>query len=92
MFKIGDVVYCVDRQYTVVNKNSSLLHYLEEDIPYIIINYEKTKSGNIYKINTRSTYFNASRFISEAEYIKMNRIKKLLKIEKNVQKRNKSQI
>lgn len=79
-FKIGDIVYCINRNYTINKSTSSLLTYIQFDIPYEIKNISK----NYIYIKSYSHSLQIERFISKNDYITMNRKNKIENIRKNI--------
>lgn len=81
MFKVDDIVYCIDNFYTIGKPTSSILIYLEKNKPYTISDVYRSNTLYILK-EIRGKVFTEYRFISDKKYKKSLRKEKINKINK----------
>ena len=79
MFKVGDVVYCIDNHFIYGVKTSSLLCWLEKDTPYTIHDIDGV---NLLLTINKSKLLYSARFITEEQYIINSRKDKILYLKK----------
>lgn len=81
MFKVGDVVYCIDEYKININVVNGLK--LFKDRPYTItrlLSVGTNKQGALNIDGMKNYYFESNKFISEQKYLMSKRFDKILKL------------